>query len=243
MRCVVVFVAAAVAAGLSSLFGVEAAFAETGGDRDAAAHFLFFSGADIWRNGGFTHGGFLWAYQGLDGDGPVFKLLLNGGLYRYRSGATEIVGRQTMGAALPGWRWQRAGLEVTLFAGLDAQDHRFIPNDPGNRLRATHLGARGGFEVWYQPLRDGMLTASASLSTVGKSYWTRAAAGWRLFDAVWLGPELHACGDDTYRQFRVGAHVTSLHFFGREWSAGVGWVTDSDKRDGVYGRIGMLVRK
>ena len=88
-----------------------------------------------------------------------------------------------MAAALPGWRWRREGFEVTVFAGLDVQDHRFSPDDPGNRLRGTHGGARGGFDVWYEPFRDGMVTASASLSTVGSSYWTRAAAGWRFFDA------------------------------------------------------------
>lgn len=242
MRCIVAAVAAVAAAALADCRS-ESALAESGGESEAAARFLVFSGADLWRQGAFTHGGFLWAHQGFDGDGLVFKLLLNGGLYRYRSGGTEIVGRQTMGTALPGWRWHRPGLDVTVFAGLDVQDHRYRPDDPGNRLRGTHLGARGGLDVWYEPLRDGMLTASASLSTVGKSYWTRAAAGWRVFDAVWLGPEFHACGDDRYRQLRVGAHVTSLRLWGYEWSAGLGWVTDTDRRDGVYGRIGVLWRK
>ena len=242
MRRVVACGAAALTAALACC-DIRTASAETDGDADAVAHVLFFSGADIWRNGAFTHGGFLYAYQGLNQDGPVFKLLLNGGFYRYRSGGTEITGRQVMGAALPGWRWSRQGLEVTVFAGLDVQDHRYRPEDPGNRLRGTHLGARGGFDVWYEPFRDGMLTASASLSTVGKSYWTRAAAGWRFSDAVWLGPEFLACGDDAYRQLRFGAHVTSLRFLGYEWSAGAGWVTDSDRRDGVYGRIGVLVRR
>src|SRR3954468_3513474 len=66
-------------------------------------HVLFFSGTDIWRNGSFSHSGLFWAYRGLDGDGPVLKLLLNSGLYRYYSGRKEIVGFQAMGAALPGW--------------------------------------------------------------------------------------------------------------------------------------------
>jgi hypothetical protein len=236
-----VCVAAALAAGLACC-DVPRAFAETGEPADAT-HFLFFGGTDIWRNGGFAHGGFLWAYQGLDRDGPVFKLLLNGGFYRFRSGATEITGRQLMAAALPGWRWRRDGFEVTVFGGLDLQDHRFTPDDPGNRLRGTRAGARGGIDVWYEPFTAAMLTGSASLSTVGKSYWTRAAAGWRFFDAVWIGPELHAMGDDNYRQFRAGAHVTSLRLSDYELSAGVGWVTDSDQRSGMYGRVGVLVRK
>ena len=237
----VICVAAAFAAGVASC-DVPRASAETGEPADAT-HVLFFGGTDIWRNGGFAHGGFLWAYQGLERDGPVFKLLLNGGFYRFRSGTSEITGRQLMAAALPGWRWRDAGLEVTVFGGLDLQDHRFTPDDPGNRLRGTRAGARGGIDVWYEPFTGAMLTASASLSTVGKSYWTRAATGWRFFDAVWLGPELHAMGDDNYRQLRAGAHVTSLRLADYELSAGAGWVTDSDQRSGMYGRIGVLVRK
>jgi len=219
------------------------ALGETSSDVATAAHFLFFSGADIWRNGAFMHGGFLYAYQGLNQDGPVFKLLLNEGLYRFHSAGSEMMGRQLMAAALPGWRWNRPGLEVTVFAGLDVQDHRYTPDDPGNRLRGTHVGVRGGFDVWCEPFTNWMVTGSASLSTIGKSYWTRAAAGHRFFDAIWLGPEFHASGDDTYRQLRVGAHVTSLRVLGYEWSAGAGWVTDTDRREGVYGRLGVLMRR
>jgi hypothetical protein len=147
-----------------------------------------------------------------------------------------------MGAALPGWRWHWPGLEVTVFAGLDLQDHRFSPDDPGNRLRGTHLGLRGGFDLWYEPMRDAMVTASASLSTVGTSYWTRAAAGLRFFDAVWAGPEFLANGDDNYHQSRVGAHITSFRFSTYEFSLGTGWATDSDGRSGAYGRVGVLYR-
>jgi len=240
MRRVGGFVLAALAA-LASC-GLRQAIAESGDERAAAAHLLFFSGADIWRNGAFSHGGFLWAYQGLNSDGPVFKLLLNGGLYRYHSGRNEIVGLQTMGAALPGWRWQRPSLEVTAFAGPDVQDHRYRPNDPGNRLRGTHLGVRGGFDVWHEPFRDAMLTASASLSTVGRSYWTRAAAGWRFFDMIWVGPEFLASGDDVYRQLRVGGHVTSLRLRSYEFSLGAGWATDTDRRSSAYGRLGVIYR-
>ena len=190
-----------------------------------AEHVLFFSGADIWRNGLFSHSGLFWAYRGLNADGPVLKLLLNAGLYRYHSGRKQITGFQTMGAALPGWRWHWPGLEVTVFAGLDVQDHRFLPDDRGNRLRGTHVGVRGGVDLWYEPLRDGMLTASASLSTVGSSYWTRAAAGWRFGDMIWLGPEFLACGDDRYSQLRVGAHLTSFRLSSYEFSLGAGWAT------------------
>jgi cellulose biosynthesis protein BcsS len=242
MRGVVVCSVAAFAAALA-WGGKAPASDEPESDTEAVAHLLFFSGTDVWRNGGFLHGGFLYAYQGLNQGGPVFKLLFNGGFYRFHAGGSEITGRQVMAAALPGWRWNRPGFELTVFAGLDAQNHRYTPDDTANRLRGTHLGVRGGFDVWCEPFADWMLTGSASLSTVGKSYWTRAASGHRFFDAIWLGPEFLASGDDTYRQLRFGAHVTSLRMGGAEWSAGAGWVTDTDRRDGVYGRVGVLIRK
>ena len=217
--------------------------AELTASRNPAARALFFSGAEMMRSGYFAHGGFLWAPNGLDQDGPVFKLLLYGGRYRYHSGTTQITGRQFAGSALPGWRFRRDGLEVTVFAGPDVQEHRYTPADPANRLGGTHYGVRGGGDVWYEPFRDAMLTGSVSLSTIGKTYWTRAATGWRLFDAVWIGPEVHAVGDDTFGELRFGVHVSSLRLWNYEWSAGAGWTTNTDKRNGPYGRIGVVVRK
>jgi hypothetical protein len=239
--CRIVACIAAVVTAVLGNFDAELALAADG--ESAAQHLLFFSGTDLWRNGYFAHGGFLWAPQGLNEDGPVLKLLLNGGLYRYHSGATEITGEQMMGALMPGWRFKGPGLELTVFAGLDVQDHRFTPDDPGSRLRGLHMGARAGFDVWYEPVANWMLTGSASFSTIGMGYWSRAATGVRLFEAIWVGPEFLASGDDTYRQLRFGAHVTSLRVWGYEFSAGAGWVTDTDRRDGVYGRLGVLVRK
>jgi len=212
-------------------------------ERDLAPeHILFFSGTEIWRDGLFAHSGLFWAYHGLNGDGPVLKLLLNGGLYRYYSGRREIVGFETMGAVMPGVRKHWPGLELTVFGGLDIQDHRFMPNDPGNRLRGTHLGLRAGFDVWYEPVRNGMLTASASLSTVGNSYWTRAAAGWRFLDMIWLGPEFLASGDERFTELRIGGHLTSFRFSSYEFSLGAGVAADNNGRQGAYGRLGVLYR-
>ena len=47
------------------------------------ARFLLFSTTDLWRHGGFAHGGVLWAPSGLDRDGPVLKLVFGGGVYHY----------------------------------------------------------------------------------------------------------------------------------------------------------------
>lgn len=233
--------AALVAAGLA-FCGVDVARAESAAETDA--HVLLFSGFDLWRGGSFANGGLLYSPDGLSRDGFTLKLMLGAGTYRYMSGTTEISGRQYVASFLPGWRFKQDGLEVTVFAGTDVQQHNLSPDDLGNRLRGFNVGMRGGFDLWFEPVpATMMLTASLSASTIGTNLWARAAAGVRTFDLVWLGPEAIACGDENYRQFRFGLHATGLRTDAFEWSLGAGWGTDNDHRSGPYGRIGVLMRR
>ena len=211
------------------------------------AQFLLFSTTDLWRNGGFAHSGVVWAPSGLDRDGPVLKLIFGGGVYRYTSGAlgdTEVLGTQLAGGVLPGWRFVRDNLTVTAFLGLDVQRHKLLPDDPSAGLRGTYVGARTGFELWYQPTATTMVAADASVSTIGLSYNARLAAGLRAFDSFYLGPEVQAfAADGNYRQLRAGMHITGLRFGQFEWSAGAGWATDTDRRSGAYGKLGVFTRR
>ena len=178
------------------------------------AQLLLFSTTDLWRQGGFAHGGVLWAPNGLDRDGPVLKLMFGGGIYHYISGAlgnADVRGQLLAAAVLPGWRFVRERFTVTVFLGYDFQRHRLTPDDPSAGLRGSYHGLRTGFELWYQPTAATMIAADASVSTVGPSYNVRLAAGLRAFDAFYVGPEVQAFGaDDNYRQFRAGLHVTGL---------------------------------
>ena len=208
---------------------------------------LYFSGTDLWRHGSFTYGGLLWSPGGLDREGFTLKLLLGGGNYRYTSGAlgdAEVTGRQLAAFVLPGWRFTRDKMMVTVFAGLDVQDHRHTPFDPGSDLRGTQAGIRGGFEFWYEPDAASMWAADFSVSSIGPGYSARVATGWRVLDSFYVGPEVggFAAGDD-YNQVRAGLHITGFKTQGVEWSAAFGWATDSDDRDSFYGRLGILTRR
>jgi hypothetical protein len=248
MRCVSGVAAAVIAAAFSVVQCPASA-----GDLPKASEgfrfeprFLLFAGVDLWRHGGFAHGGLVAAPNGLDREGFVFKLMFGGGTYRYISGALgniDVVGNQLTAAAMPGWRFIRNNFIVTVFAGLDYQDHRLTPDDPSAGLRGSAFGLRAAFELWYEPTPHTMLAADGSVSTVGPSYSARIAAGWRLFDRYYLGPELQAfTADDNYHQARVGIHVTGLKFQQFEWSAGFGWAIDSDDRDSLYGKLGLISR-
>jgi hypothetical protein len=217
--------------------------------RDAGAtqpRFLYFFGSDLWPHWAFAHSGVLWSPGGLHDEGFALKLLTSGGVYRYRSGALndiEVIGLQYSLSALPGWRFKRGGVELAVFAGLDLQQFRLIPDDPQSRLNGRHLGLRAAFELWYEPSAGTMLAADGSVSSIGAGEYARVAYGWRLFDRFYVGPEAQIYHTDPYVHTRFGVHITAFKFFEREWSAALGYATDNDRRSGVYLRLGVLARR
>jgi hypothetical protein len=112
----VVRVAVACIAAALTVAGVDCAFAETEANGEHVDRYLLFSGFDVWRNGGFVHGGFLWSPDGLAREGFSLKLLLAGGSYRYQSGTIDITGQQALAAVMPGWRFKGDRIELTVFA-------------------------------------------------------------------------------------------------------------------------------
>ena len=214
---------------------------------EPGARFLLFSTTDLWRQGGFAHGGLLWAPTGLDRDGPVLKLMFGGGIYHYISGAlgnVEVQGGELAGAILPGWRFVRDGFAVTVFLGYDFQQHRLTPDDPSAGLRGSYIGARTGFDLWYQPTATTMVAADASLSTVGPSYNVRLATGLRALRRLLCWPG--GAGLRRRRQLPPVPRRPSRHRLRTgdfEWSAGAGWATDTDDRSGAYGKLGVFTRR
>ncbi len=209
-----------------------------------APSFLIFGGTDLWRYGAFLYGGGLWSPAGLDNDGFTLKVLLNGGRYSYMSGDLQrgVDGTMVSGAAMPGWRFTRDSLSVSVFAGPVVQDYRLSPYDPGSRLRGVYVGAQFATEVWYQPTANTMAAVSGTIASIGPNGSVRAALGVRVFDAMFVGPESQMlwCGD--FQQLEVGVHITAFHFQALEWSAASGWSMDSDKRTGPYLRLGVSAK-
>lgn len=238
-------IAAVFIAAVAQCCVIDPVAAATLDDARHAPTFLYFSGLDLWHEGAFLDSGFLWSPDGLGQQGFALKLLLGTGTYRYTSGAlgdAEVNGRQWLASVMPGWRFKQQDLELTIFAGVDAQDHRLSPDDPENGIRGSHLGLRSGFDLWYEPGRSTMLAADASVSTISTSYNARAAYGWRLFDRVYVGPEAQALASDGYRQYRFGLHMTAFKWEGFEISTGLGYARDSSDRSGAYGRLSLITR-
>ncbi len=206
--------------------------------------FFLFGGTDLWRYGAFLYGGTLWSPGGLNADGFTLKLLVNGGRYTYNSGDlnADVDGTMLSAAALPGWRLVRNGFTVTVFAGPVVQDYRLAPYDPGSRLHGLYAGGQFATDVWYQPTAKTMASLSGSLTSIGPTGYLRGALGYRIFDAMFVGPETAMLWCAEFQQVEVGAHVTGLQFSGIEWSAASGWSMDSDRRSGPYLRLGVSAK-
>jgi hypothetical protein len=215
------------------------------GAQGTGARYLLFSGVDLWRNGWFLHGGTLWSPAGLDREGFTLKAVISGGSYRYHSGGlgTEVTGRELTGQLMPGWRFKAGSTELKIFAGVDIQDHRLKPDDPGSGLRGSDVGARGAFEMWAEPTADSMIALDGLASTIVDTYSIRAAAGWRVGNLFYAGPEVQAFASNGYAQRRIGLHVTAYKTGDVEWSAATGYARDSDERSSAYFRFGVSTRR
>jgi hypothetical protein len=217
---------------------------------DDEARILLFSGRDLWWNGAFAFGGFLIAPRSLDEDGFILKAMLSSGLYRYNAqslGGEQVVGAEGIVQLSPGWRTKIGTAEFKFFMGPEFQIHRLWPDDPSNRLRGHFLGLRMSAELWYEPTSATMIAADLSLSSIATSNSGRLAFGFRVLDemlgGVYAGPETQFFGSDGYRHLRFGAHVTSMKTEDMEWSAGLGWATDSSGRSSPYLRLGLIQRR
>lgn len=212
---------------------------------DPVPPIMFFTGGDLWPQALTAYGGALYAPRGFAADGPVWKLIAGGGLYRYLSGDRTIIGAYRFASLMPGWHVRRGDLDLTGYAGLDLQRHALYPADPASRLDGSHAGLRLAADLWWQP-RHGLLAGtmaqvSASASTIGLGYSLRAAAGVRV-SGVWIGPEAAIQGDTSYSQTRIGLQVTGWRYGMFEYTASSGWADDSDRRSGLYARVGVIWR-
>jgi Cellulose biosynthesis protein BcsS len=206
--------------------------------------FLLFAGTDISRYGLFLNGGLVWSPAGIDADGFTFKALLNGGNYTYFSDGlhANVDGTLLAAAAMPGWRFTHDNVTVSLFAGPTVQDYRLSPYDPGSRLHRLYAGGEFAADIWYQPTAATMAALSGAIASIGPTGSLRAAFGIRLFDQVFVGPEVQGIWCGNYDEARFGAQVTALHIGTVDWSAAGGWSLTSDQRQGPYVRFGAAAR-
>lgn len=210
---------------------------------------LLFSGRDLWRNGAFAYGGFVFAPGGFEQDGLMLKVVLSGGGYRYRADAlgSNVFGAQWGGQIMPGFRIKRGDAELKLFFGMEQQTHRLWPADPGNQLTGTTLGFRFAGELWWETTKQTVVIGDLSLTSIGSGNNGRLAYGHFVLEEMtggfYVGPEAQYFATDRYHTLRVGAHITSMRVEAYEWSAALGFAQDSDRVRSPYVRLNFGLKR
>ena len=202
---------------------------------------IYFGGIDATQWGFGAHGAAQWMPRGPSQNGFILRMFISESLERYTdlSGSYKTqIGRAFL---LPGYLFRIGKMEAQLLAGPDAEVDFFFQNGRADRSRAR-FGIRGIADLWWEPTPELMVQYALSGTTIDSGYATRIAAGWRLFDAFWVGPEASLSNDFFSRQTRIGLHLTGLRTNDYEWSFAAGHASDSFGREGAYGRFGLMIR-
>jgi hypothetical protein len=202
---------------------------------------MYYGGIDAshWGVGAFS--GVQWSPNGLNRDGFILRMFMAESLERY---TTRIVNYDTQigrASILPGYLIKTGNLEVQVLAGLDVEADFFFANIRPYKWRVL-FGTRGTVDAWWEPTQLLMLQYSLSGTTIDSGYSTRIAAGIRMFDWFWVGPEAVLSNDYFSQQTRLGGHLTGLRAGPYEWSFAGGYVRDNFERQGAYARFGLTIR-
>lgn len=202
---------------------------------DISAH----SSVATWLGG-------IYAFNGLGHDSVYLRVLGAHAWYDYTSGAGlgTIDGRVALADALLGYQIVRSNIRVGLAAGVEYQDYRLSPNDPGNKIRGSETGFKVMGDVGTLVAKPWFFDLIGSYSTAFDSYWSRGRVGYDIGNVV-IGPEVVFYGNLDFNAERFGGFVQldipSKHHFTRT-SLSLGYEKTGDSgvfggREGVYGTL------
>jgi hypothetical protein len=185
------------------------------------------------------------ATTSLDGtlsrDGTRLRVEAGAGTSRSVSQGVTADGRFLAAAVMGGYEWVRPNLSVAGYAGVEVRTDDSVRGLVGSpRTREDGVGLKLAANVWSRPIAGFTLHGFGSFSTIRNGYYGRFRAGWDVLDgAARIGPELVVLGDDTFRQWRLGGHVSGIALGSLTLGVSAGLVNDSSGRSGVYAGLDM----
>jgi hypothetical protein len=204
---------------------------------------FFFAGGDLAHDNYFTWSGVVAAPLGLlSNDGVRLRAAAGAGRYRYRTGAVASgvnEGRIISGELMLGFRHSIGETVATFFLGGHVENQTLASPDPGHRAQGTAAGVKGALELFRRLGPNLTATASASASTVHRSYHARAALAHEHPSGIAVGIEAAINGDVRYSEPRAGLFVQRN--FGRTIIAlSGGYLSNSDKGGSPYAALSLF---
>lgn len=158
------------------------------------------------------------------------------GEYRATNALGSTTGRQVAVALLGGYEWVAPGSSFGAYVGPQARWDDFATRIPGLPAGTGQIGVTGAINFYAKPTETTFAHAFASYSSIRNSYYARARYGWAV-ENVYVGPELTFLGDDTFRQLRIGAHVSGWKIGSLQLGFSAGYAQDAGAQPGAYAAI------
>jgi hypothetical protein len=204
----------------------------------------FFTGLDVAHDSMFGWAGVTAAPFGLlDDDGWRFRVLGGTGRYQYRTSATRSgLNEATLAGAeiLSGFQRSFTGGALTIYVGPHLEEQRLAEPDPGNAQAGTRLGVKAAAEICARFDSVWLLIASASASTLRRTYHARTMLARELAPMWSIGIEGAVYGDMRYMEPRAGILVNAAYGKSMVTLAG-GVLANSAKGRGVYATLSLYV--
>ena len=175
----------------------------------------------------------------LNTSGPRIRLEGLAGTYKFdaANGVGRVTGEQYGGALLAGYQWTSPRSALSAFGGVDLRDSKFSGVTTGLPQAGLREGFKGVFEYYANPTDQSMLFAYGAYSTIYNAYHARAKLGVVKVAQTYFGPEVAVLGDNFYRQWRIGAHLTGYQLGAFQFGVSAGYLSDKDGRGGAYGAL------
>lgn len=161
------------------------------------------------------------------------------GTYSYpaQTAGKRVTGYQQEGAGLVGYEWIWRDAAVAGFIGFNVRSNQLSIADPDNPVVGTGVGLKLAANAYITPTERTMASGYASYSSKFNAYYSRFRVGYMVADGVYLGPEALFLGDDFFRQYRIGAHLSGLTFGSIRMSVAAGYVQDRIQGSGYYSSL------
>lgn len=190
---------------------------------------VLFASLDGMRPG-YANAGFKRTLEGsLDQSGPV--TLLSAGYGRERVTGRADFRHKVAASALLGYQWLLPSVTMSGFIGPEFDYER--ENTSAGRVSRPLAGIRVQGEVWAHPTAATLFTTTVIAGTARGHLWSRASAGYAVWQGIFVGPEISHYRTDDFREWRLGAHATGFTL-GRLTLRLSGGVARFEERTGGY---------
>lgn len=162
------------------------------------------------------------------------------GSYRAESiGAARAIGQQTDLAAMAGYALVGQDSVLTGFVGVNLRHDEVAQSGVNETTARTGIGLKTALDYYARPTAFTMFHATGSYGTTFNAYYGRVRFGVAALAGGYVGPEFAALGDDYYRQWRVGGHLSGMQFGAIQIGLSAGYVHDHVRKGGLYTSLDM----